>query len=133
MSSLAAGETMLNCKRLTNTPVRGVVSVLKWLDDRRKEVVSAQATYASGGSAVGGGVCEQRHAAQRVLPESRFELRYPASSSEEATLEEEKWNSFFGRPVGAGGVGRQEIADAARSKVWAGCGAAGRVPDRSAA
>ena len=61
-------------KRSTNTPVRGVAFVLKYLDDRRKKVGSAQATYASGGSAVGGGVCEQRHATQRVLPESGLEL-----------------------------------------------------------
>jgi len=38
------------CKRLTNTPVPGDVPVLKWLDDYRKEVGSAQATYAGRGS-----------------------------------------------------------------------------------
>jgi len=46
--------------------------VLKLRDDRTKEVGSAQATYASGSSAVGGGVCEQRHATQRVLPALSF-------------------------------------------------------------
>ena len=34
------------------------------------------------------------------------------------------------RPFGAGGVGRQEIAEAARTELWAGRGAAGRAPDR---
>ena len=35
-------------------------------------------------------------------------------------------------PVGAGGVGRQEVADAAGTELWAGRGAAGRAPDRGA-
>jgi hypothetical protein len=61
-------------KRLTNTPVRQAESVLKCPDDRKNRVVSAQATYPCGSSAVGGRVCEQRHAADRVLRESRFEL-----------------------------------------------------------
>jgi len=37
-------------------------SVLKCPDDHKNRVVSAQATYPCGRSAVGGGVCEQRHA-----------------------------------------------------------------------
>jgi hypothetical protein len=41
-------------KRLTNTPVRQAGSVLECPDDRKNRVVSAQATYTSGGSAVGG-------------------------------------------------------------------------------
>ena len=41
-------------KRLTNTPVRMAGSVLKCSDDRKNRVVSAQATYTSGSSAVGG-------------------------------------------------------------------------------
>jgi len=41
------------CKRLTNTPVLQAGSVLKCPDDRKNGVVSAQATYTSGGSAVG--------------------------------------------------------------------------------
>jgi tetratricopeptide (TPR) repeat protein len=41
-------------KRLTNTPVRQPGSVSKCPDDRKNRVVSAQATYTSGGSAVGG-------------------------------------------------------------------------------
>ena len=75
-------------KRLTNTPVRAIASVLKCADDRKNRVFSAQATYPCGGSAVGGRVCEQRHAAERVLPESRFELQHAGSPSKETALEE---------------------------------------------
>ena len=78
--------------------------MLKCPDDRKNRVVRAQATYASGSSAVGGGVCEQRHATQRVLPESGFEFRHAESASEEATLEEEEQRSSFGRPVDVGRV-----------------------------
>jgi hypothetical protein len=39
---------------------------------------------------------------------------------------------FLGRSSGAGGVGGQEIAEAARTELWAGRGAAGRAPDRGA-
>ena len=60
------GTGGLSCKRLTNTPVLQAGSVLKCPDDRKNRVVSAQATYASGSSAVGGRVCEQRYAAERV-------------------------------------------------------------------
>ena len=77
-----------NCKRLTNTPVREIASVLKWIDDRRKQVVSAQATYPRGSSAVGGRVCEQRYAAERVLPDSRFELQHTGSPSKKTASEE---------------------------------------------
>jgi hypothetical protein len=66
-------------KRLTNTPVPVVVSVLRWLDDREKNVVSAQATHPRGSSATGGEVCGKRHATERVLPESGFELRHAES------------------------------------------------------
>jgi hypothetical protein len=75
-------------KRLTNTPVRQAGSVLKCPDDRKNRVVSAQATYPCGSSAVGGRVCEQRYAAERVLPESRFELQHSGSPSKETALEE---------------------------------------------
>ena len=44
----------LESKRLTNTPVRQAGSVLKCRDDRKNRVVSTQATYTSGCSAVGG-------------------------------------------------------------------------------
>jgi hypothetical protein len=39
---------------------------LKCPDDRKNRVVSAQATYPCGSSAVGGRVCEQRYAAERT-------------------------------------------------------------------
>jgi serine/threonine protein kinase len=80
-------ESIINCKRLTNTPVRQAGSVLKCPDDRKNRVVSAP-TYTSGSSAVGGRVCEQRYAAERVLPESRFELQHTGSPSKETALEE---------------------------------------------
>ena len=85
--SMKAG-TRFKCKRLTNTPVRQAGSVLKCPDDRKNRVVSAQATYPCGSSAVGGRVCEQRYAAERVLPESRFELQHAGSPSKETALEE---------------------------------------------
>jgi microsomal dipeptidase-like Zn-dependent dipeptidase len=80
------GDT-IDRKRLTNTPVRQARSVLKCPDDRKNRVVSAQTTYPCGSSAVGGRVCEQRHAAERVLPESRFELQHAGSPSKETALE----------------------------------------------
>ena len=52
------------CKRLTTTPVRQARSVLKCPNDRKNRVVSAQATYPCGSSAVGGRVCEERYAAE---------------------------------------------------------------------
>ena len=81
-------EATIQRKRLTNTPVRQAGSVLKCPDDRKNRVVSAQATFPSGSSAVGSRVCEQRYAAERVLPESRFELQHTGSPSEETALEE---------------------------------------------
>ncbi len=77
-----------NCKRLTNTPVRQAGSMLKCPDDRKNRVVSVQATYPCGSSAVGGRVCEQRYEAARVLSESRFELQHTGSPSKETALEE---------------------------------------------
>jgi hypothetical protein len=99
--------------------------VLKCLDERRTQGLAIQAAHTRGSSGVGSGIPEQRHAAQRVLPESELELRHAESAPEEATLEEEEWSNFFGRPVwpvGTGGVGRQEIADAARSEMRVGSG-----------
>jgi hypothetical protein len=81
-------KSTLSSKRLTNTPVRQARSVLKCPDVRKKRVVSAQATYPCGSSAVGGRVCEQRYAAERILPESRFELQHTGSPSKETALEE---------------------------------------------
>ena len=79
---------ILDTKRLTNTPVRRARSVLKCPDDRKNRVVSAQATYPCGSSKVGSRVCEQRYAAERVLPGSRFELQHSGSPSKETALEE---------------------------------------------
>jgi hypothetical protein len=83
-----AGQEMIEGKRLSNTPVPGRRSVLKFPDERRTEGFITQATYPSGSSAVGGRVCAQRDAAERVLPESRFELQHAGSPSEEMALEE---------------------------------------------
>ena len=120
-------------KRLTNTPVRGAGFVLNYRDDRENRVAIAQATYTSGGSAIGGRVCEQRYAAaERVLPEPRFKLQHSGSPSKETALEEKAYTNFFGWSFGAGGVGGQEIAEAAGAELWAGRSAAGRAPDRGA-
>src|SRR5271166_5276468 len=81
-------QLLLACKRLTNTPVGQAGSVLNCPDDGKNRVVSAQATYPCGSSAVGGRFCEQRNAPQRVLPESRFELQHSGSPSKETALEE---------------------------------------------
>src|SRR6266566_1761484 len=70
-------------KRLSNTPVLGKGFVLKFSDERRTEGFSTQTTYTRGSSGVGGGIHEQRHAAKRVLQESRFELRYAESPREQ--------------------------------------------------
>ena len=78
----------VNGKRLTNTRVRRVGSVVKYTDDRKNRVVSAEATYPCGSSAFGGRICEQRYAAERVLPESRFELQHTGSPPKETALEE---------------------------------------------
>ena len=58
--------------------------MLKCPDDGSNRVVSAQATYPCGGSAVGGRVCEQRYAAERVLPESGFRLQHRSEPSDSA-------------------------------------------------
>ena len=63
------------------------------------------------------------------MPESRFELQHAGSPSEEAALEEEGVNEkgSRGRSVGAGGVGRQEIAGSSTKRVagWPWCCRAG--------
>ncbi len=92
----------------------------------KTENVNRPPTHPCGNSAARGGVYEQRHATQRILPESGFELRHAESSPEEATLEEKEQKSFFRRPVAAGGVGRREIASAARIEVRVSRGAVGR-------
>ena len=93
----------------------------------------AAATDGSGGPAVGGGVCEQQHAAERVLSQSGFELEHAGSPSQEAALEEKEEKQPGGWPVGRGGIGHQEVADRARTELRAGRGVGGRPPDRSAA
>ena len=50
----AGGYRLFDGKRLTNTPVRMAAFVLQCPDDRKNGVVSTQATYTSGSSAVGG-------------------------------------------------------------------------------
>ena len=69
---------------------------------------------------------------ERVLPDSRFELQHTGSASKETALEEKAYANFLGGSFGAGGVGGQEIAEAARTELWAGRDAAGRAPDRGA-
>ena len=107
--------------------------MLKWRDERRTEESGTKAPDACGSSAVSGGVCEQRHAAERVLPESRFELQHAGSPSEEATVEEEGKKRSRRGPVGARGIGHQEIADGARTELRADFGIVRRTPDRSPA
>jgi hypothetical protein len=60
--------------------------VLKWRDERGAEDRGTKATDARRGSAVSGGVCERRYAAERVLPQSWFELQHAGSPSEEAAI-----------------------------------------------
>ena len=59
-------------------------------------------------------------------------IRHAESAPEGATLEEKEQSSFFGRSSGTGGGGGQEIAEAARTELWAGRGTARRAPDRGA-
>ena len=47
-------EFAVDRKRLSNTPVRQAGAVLKCLDAHKNRVISAQATYPCGSSAVGG-------------------------------------------------------------------------------
>ncbi len=54
LTALRVRVTRLESKRLTNTPVRQAVSVLKCPDDGKNRVVNAQATYTSGSPAIGG-------------------------------------------------------------------------------
>jgi hypothetical protein len=73
-------------ERLSNTPVPGKRFVLKFPDERRTEGFITQTTYTRGSSGVSGRVCEERYAAERVLPQSAVELRYAESAPEGATL-----------------------------------------------
>ena len=56
------------------------------------------AADASGDPAVGGGVCEQRYAAERVLPHSGFELQHAGSPSEETAMGEEEFSRLWTNP-----------------------------------
>jgi hypothetical protein len=65
------------------------------------------------------------------LPESRFDLQHAGSPSKETALERRR------KPISAAGrlvpvELAEEIAEAAGTELWAGGGAAGRVPDRGA-
>jgi hypothetical protein len=67
-----------------------------------------QGDEVGGDPAVSGGVCEQRYAAERVLPQSRFELEHAGSPSEEAAREKQEEQRSRGQPVGASGMGNLE-------------------------
>lgn len=122
---------LLNCKRSTNAPVQGAMFVLKSRNAERGTENGTAATDGSGGAAVGGGVCERRHATERVLPQSGFELEHAGSPSQEAALEEKEEKRRGGWP-GRGGIGHAEVAGRARAELWAGRSVGGRTADRSA-
>ena len=107
--------------------------MLKSRNAGRKEHNGAPATDGSGSPGVGGGVCGQQHAAERVLPESEFELEHAGSPSQEAALEEKEEKHPDGWPVGRGGIGLEEVAERAGAELRAGRGVGGRTADRSAA
>ncbi len=129
----SAQARLIQRKRWTNAPVRGALSVVKSRNAERGEDNGTSATDASGSRSVGGAVCGQRHAAERILPQSGFELEHAGSPSQEAALEEKEEKQPRGWPVGRGGIGHQEVADRARSELRAGRGVGGRTPHRSAA
>jgi hypothetical protein len=64
--------------------------VVKSRNAGRRKHNGASATDGSGSPGVGGGVCGQQHAAERVLPESGFELEHAGSPSKGAALEEKE-------------------------------------------
>src|ERR1700694_2984813 len=103
------------------------------MDERRTAGSGTETTDTSRGSAVSGGVCEQRYGAERVLPKSRFELGHAGSPSEEAAMEEKDEKRSRRGQVGASGIGHQETASGAPSELRAGRSVVGRAPDRSAA
>ena len=102
--------------------------MLKWKNAGRRKDHGAATTDGSGSPAVGGGVCGQRHAAERVLPQSGFELEHAGSPPEEENKEEKQRGGW----PGGGGIGSAEVAKGARAELWAGRGVSGRAPDRSA-
>ena len=99
--------------------------VVKSRNAGRREHNGAPATDGSGSWGVGGGVCGQRPAAERDLPESGFELEHDGSPSKEATPEEKEEKQPYGGPVGRGGIGLEEVADRARAELRAGRGVGG--------
>src|SRR6266478_4260698 len=102
------------------------------MDERRTAGRDTETTDTSRGSAVSGGVCEQRYAAERVLPKSRFELQHAGSPSEEAAMEEKDEKRWRRRQVGGSGIGHQETASGAAGELRAGRSVVGRAPYRSA-
>ena len=75
-SSSMLSDSRMFRKRPSNAPVGEVESVLKCRHERRAGGSGTETTDTSGGSAVSGGVCEERYAAKRVLPQSRDELHF---------------------------------------------------------
>src|SRR5713226_2561405 len=128
LDEVKCGGLGLHRKRSTNAPVRGALSVVKSRNAERGEDNGTSATDASGSRSVGGAVCGQRHAAERILPQSGFELEHAGSPSQEAALEEKEEKQPRGWPVGRGGIGHQAVADRARSELRAGRGVGGRTP-----
>src|ERR1700688_1632374 len=70
----------LFCKRPSNTSVPRGRFMLKFPEERRTEGFSTQTTYTRGSSEVGGGIHEQRYAAERVLSQSAVKLRHARSA-----------------------------------------------------
>src|SRR5258708_39820957 len=98
-------------KRSTNAPVRGALSVVKSRNAERGEDKGTSATDASGSRSVGGAVCGQRHAAERILPQAGFELEPAGTPSQEAALEEKEEKQPRGCAGACGGIGSTERRD----------------------
>jgi hypothetical protein len=80
------------------------LSVLKYFDDRRKQVVSAQASHPRGSSEVGGEIQEQRYAPKRVLREFPKNL---IAATPHDNIEQDEDEAFWPGPVKS--ASRQEI------------------------
>ena len=61
-------------------------------------------------SAVGSGVCKQRHAWNRVLPQSRSVAKYSLSPFEAPAKQTQSRSRFRGHSTGTSGVGRRDPA-----------------------
>src|SRR5258708_6223972 len=101
------------------------------MDERRTAGSDTETTDTSCGSAASGGVCEQRHAAERVLPQSGFGSQHSGSPSEEAAMEEKEEKRSRWWPVSVRGTSRQETGEQ-RIELQAGRDVVGRTQDRSA-